>query len=105
MQTVEARFDFKNRTLGAIRGGAQYIQTSFPDVSQLPKYAYSFPGTSNVTVFPTNYTVSHPQFCLQDLCSHHLIIRGLLDCQESHVLSFLSLMFTGLYAQTMALNS
>ncbi|BDA46800.1 hypothetical protein COCOBI_09-2530 [Coccomyxa sp. Obi] len=58
--TVEARFDFKNRTLGAIRGGAQFIQTSFPDVSKLPKYAYSFPGTSNATVFPTNYTAQLP---------------------------------------------
>ncbi len=59
-QTVEVREDFKNRTLGAIKAGAQFIQTSFPDVSKLPKYAYSFPGTSNATVFPTNYTVSHP---------------------------------------------
>ncbi|EIE19750.1 hypothetical protein COCSUDRAFT_54604 [Coccomyxa subellipsoidea C-169] len=58
--TVEAREDFKNRTLGAIKAGAQFIQTSFPDVSKLPKYAYSFPGTSNATVFPTNYTATLP---------------------------------------------
>ena len=59
-QTVEVREDFKNRTTGVIKAGAQFIQTSFPDVSQLPKYAYSFPGTSNMTVFPTNYTVRGP---------------------------------------------
>ncbi|KAK9919117.1 hypothetical protein WJX75_009510 [Coccomyxa subellipsoidea] len=58
--TVEAREDFKNRTTGVIKAGAQFVQTSFPDVSQLPKYAYSFPGTSNMTVFPTNYTAQLP---------------------------------------------
>lgn len=75
VQTVEAREDFKNRTLSAIKAGAQFIQTSFPDVSKLPKYAYSFPGTSNATVFPTNYTVSAP---LPTLVTKGLIFSSLI---------------------------
>ena len=56
-QTVEPREGYTNRTMQAIRAGAQFVQTSFPDVSKLPKYAYSTKGTSNFTLFTTNYTV------------------------------------------------
>jgi hypothetical protein len=56
-QTIEAREGFNNRTLQDIRSGAQFVQTSFPDASSLPGYAYSVKGTSNFTLFATNYTV------------------------------------------------
>ena len=54
---MEPREGYTNRTMQAIRAGAQFVQTSFPDVAKLPKYAYSTPGTSNATLFATNYTV------------------------------------------------
>lgn len=55
VQTVEAREDYHNRSMGAIKAGGHFIQTSFPNVAQLPKYAYSVLGSSNTTY--TNYTV------------------------------------------------
>ena len=58
VQTVEARESYYNRTMGAIKAGGNFVQTSFPDVAQLPKYAYSVPGSSNATY--TNYTVLAP---------------------------------------------
>ena len=54
-QTVEARESYYNRSMGAIKAGGNFIQTSFPDVTQLPTFAYSVLGSSNVTY--TNYTV------------------------------------------------
>ena len=58
VQTVEARESYYNRTMGAIKAGGNFIQTSFPDVAQLPTFAYSVPGSSNATY--TNYTVLAP---------------------------------------------
>lgn len=58
MQTVEARESYYNRTMGAIKAGGNFVQTSFPDAAQLPTYAYSVPGSSNATY--TNYTVLAP---------------------------------------------
>ena len=55
MQTVEARENYYNRSLGAIKAGGNFIQTSFPNVAQLPTFAYSVKGSSNTTY--TSYTV------------------------------------------------
>ncbi|CAK0785458.1 hypothetical protein CVIRNUC_008667 [Coccomyxa viridis] len=57
-QTVEAREDYHNRSMDAIKAGTHFLQTSFPNVAQLPKFAYSVLGSSNATY--TNYTVSLP---------------------------------------------
>ena len=66
LQTIEARGGYTNRTVSDIRAGAQFVQTSFPDVSLLPAYAYSVKGTSNRTLFysPNNYTVRAPALLL-----------------------------------------
>ena len=61
---MEAREDYHNRSMGAIKAGAHFLQTSFPNVAQLPKFAYSVLGSSNATY--TNYTVWHP--CSQRPC-------------------------------------
>ena len=55
VQTVEAREVYYNRSLGAIKAGGNFIQTSFPNVAQLPTFAYSVKGSSNTTY--TSYTV------------------------------------------------
>ena len=55
VQTVEAREDYHNRSMDAIKAGTHFLQTSFPNVAQLPKFAYSVLGSSNATY--TNYTV------------------------------------------------
>lgn len=55
LQTVEAREDYHNRSMGAIKAGGNFIQTSFPNVAQLPTFAFSVPGSHNTTY--TNYTV------------------------------------------------
>ena len=60
LQTVEAREDYHNRSMDAIKAGAHFLQTSFPNVAQLPKFAYSVLGSSNATY--TNYTVGSPCF-------------------------------------------
>lgn len=62
VQTVEARENYYNRSLGAIKAGGNFIQTSFPNVAQLPTFAYSVKGSSNTTY--TSYTVCP---CLIDL--------------------------------------
>ena len=59
LQTVEAREDYHNRSMGAIKAGAHFLQTSFPNVAQLPTFAYSVLGSSNATY--TNYTVGCPR--------------------------------------------
>ena len=64
LQTVEAREDYHNRSMDAIKAGAHFLQTSFPNVAQLPKFAYSVLGSSNATY--TNYTVGSP--CFNCLC-------------------------------------
>lgn len=61
VQTVEAREDYYNRSLGAIKAGGHFIQTSFPNVAQLPTFAYSVQGSSNNTF--TKYTVSPCLIC------------------------------------------
>ncbi len=55
LQTVEAREDYHNRSMGAIKAGGHFIQTSFPNVALLPTFAFSVPGSTNTTY--TNYTV------------------------------------------------
>jgi hypothetical protein len=69
LQTVEAREDYHNRTLGAMKSGAQFIQTSFVNSTGLPKYAFSL-GHAKTTLFPTNYTVGNALW-------HILLPKGL----------------------------
>ena len=83
MQTVEARTDFYNRTLGAIKAGAHFIQTSFPNATGLP--AYAFPTSfSNTTVLATNYTVGYLLYTMHRRapCTHPLSRVGMEDCMH-----------------------
>ena len=67
VQTVEPREVYYNRSMGAIKAGGNFIMTSFPDVAQLPTFAYSVKGSSNATY--TTYTVS-PWFIMSHPLRH-----------------------------------